>query len=204
MLRLSFPNRTFQAHLTNVENRDKILTYIVLPSLLSPAAQTAIGRKICITKGLSWHTLAEVIVRAPVGHTAGEKKPSGGQLRSGGYGKSLGVGGKMPLMSLCGLERHAHYFLRAAINAPSVSSRLWHCELRQPQDRTKCLLVRKSCSVSLVVTLMTSFLRRTDPSLRCSLVVTHLTRRHFNPLILVVGFYFEGPFDHYLSLMDEH
>lgn len=31
----------------------------------------------------------------------------------------------MPLMSLCGPEKHAD-----AVNAPSVSSRLQHCELQ--------------------------------------------------------------------------
>ena len=40
-------------------------------------------------------------------------KTSGGQLCCGGYGKSLGVGGKMPLISLCGPKKHADYSARS-------------------------------------------------------------------------------------------
>lgn len=57
-------------------------------------------------------------------------------------------------------------FLREVINAPSVSCRLWHCELRQPQDQTKCLIDRETCSMSLLVMTMTSLLRGTDVNLR--------------------------------------
>lgn len=38
----------------------------------------------------------------------------------------------MPLISLCGPQKHADNF-REVVNAPSVSGRLWHCDLRQPQ-----------------------------------------------------------------------
>lgn len=94
-------------------NRDKIATYIVLPSLLSNSSQMTLDGEICITKGLSWHTLARVIVRAPVSHTARWPKTSDRQLCSGGYGKSLGVGGKMPPISLCGLQKNAGYSVRS-------------------------------------------------------------------------------------------
>lgn len=46
--------------------------------------------------------------------------------------------------------------LRYVINASTVSARLWHCELCQPEDGTKCLFDSKTCSVSLVVIMMTS------------------------------------------------
>lgn len=69
------------------------MTYIVLPSLLSPSAQMALGGEICITKGLSWHTLAGVVVRAPVGNTA-DLKPVTGSSAVGAVGKAWVLEGK--------------------------------------------------------------------------------------------------------------
>ena len=58
----------------------------------------------------------------------GWPKTYGGQFcRCGGYGKSLGVGGKMPLISLRGPPKHADYFARSGQRSfckrPSVA--LW-------------------------------------------------------------------------------
>lgn len=147
-------------------NRDEKVTYIVLPSLLSPSAQTALGREICITKGLSWHTLVGVIVRAAVSRTA-DLEPVAGSAAAGAMGKAWVSEGKCHQFHRVG-RRNTQTILREAINAPSVSGRLRHCELRQPQDGTKCLTERKSCCVSLVVMAMTSFLRGTDLNLRGS------------------------------------
>lgn len=76
-------------------------------------------------------------------------KTSGGQLCCGGYGKSLGVGGKMPLMSLCGPEKHADYSIRSDQRSfcKQPSAALW-----TPPTvgrKTKCLLERKSSYVRL-------------------------------------------------------
>ena len=146
----SSTDRTFQAHLTNVENRDKIVTYIVLPSLLSPSAQTVLGGEICITKGLSWHTLARVIVRAPVSHTA-DLKPVAGSSAVGAMGKAWVLEGKCRKFHSVGWW-NTQTIPQEVINAPSVNGCLWHCELQPTPTAGQ---TGQSVLVSLVSMVMT-------------------------------------------------
>lgn len=97
----------------------------MLLSLLLPSERTTLGREICITKRLSWHVGWSYCETTSQSHWW--PKTGGGQLRSGGYGKSLGVVGKMSLISLCGLENHEDYSVlcdqRFYCERPSVA--LW-------------------------------------------------------------------------------
>lgn len=132
------------------------MTYIVLPSRLHPQ-QTAAGWEISITKGLSWHTLAVVVVRAPVSHTADLKPLAVSSPAPGAMGKAWVLEGKCHKFHSVG-RRNAQTILQEAINAPSVSVRLWHFEPCQPQD--KWLKDERSCSPTAASMIMTSFRRR--------------------------------------------
>jgi len=64
-------------------------------------------------------------VRAAVSHTA-DIKPVAGSAAAGAMGKAWASGGKMPLISLCGPQKHADYSVRrdqrSFCRRPSVAS----------------------------------------------------------------------------------
>lgn len=107
-----YANRKLQAHLTNVEEseQDSDLHCAVFTFFYHPHTRQ---REICITKGLSWPTLVGVIERAPACVTLlTYNQPWLCSSALGGCGKSLGVGGKMPPISPCGLKWHVDYSVR--------------------------------------------------------------------------------------------